>query len=242
MTNPIIKADGVDLTLQSRAGPVSILRGVSLDLAPGASVGIVGRSGSGKSSFLSLLAGLERPTAGRVRVNGEDLSQLNEDGLAAFRRKTIGVVFQAFHLIPTMTALENAALPLELSGTPNAPGRAQALLDKVGLGDRLQHFPDQLSGGEQQRVAIARALIAEPAVILADEPTGNLDQAVGSAISDLLFSMQRKSGAALVLVTHDPALAARCDRVVEMRDGRLELAENAQGTAPASISDSLECV
>ena len=219
---PVLRADTISLSLGSKAGRVDILHDVSLSIAPGTSVGIVGRSGSGKSSLLSLLAGLETPTAGRVIGAGQDLSRLNEDGLARYRRDHVGIVFQSFHLIATMTALENVALPLELTGDKSANERACALLNDVGLGQRFDHYPDQLSGGEQQRVAIARALIGAPKIILADEPTGNLDQAVGDQVADLLFGMQKESGAALVMVTHDTDLAARCERVVTMVDGRLQ--------------------
>ncbi|MEL6380260.1 MAG: ATP-binding cassette domain-containing protein [Pseudomonadota bacterium] len=222
---PVLRADAVSLSLGSRAGLVDILFDVSLSIETAQSVGIVGRSGSGKSSLLSLLAGLEKPTGGAVFGAGLDLTQLDEDGLARYRRDHVGIVFQSFHLIPTMTALENVALPLELTGAPEATPQARQLLEDVGLGKRVDHYPDQLSGGEQQRVAIARALIGKPGIILADEPTGNLDAAVGTQIADLLFSLQRASGAALVMVTHDLDLAQRCDRVVTMADGRLSEGE-----------------
>ncbi|MEM1192623.1 MAG: ATP-binding cassette domain-containing protein [Pseudomonadota bacterium] len=219
--DPVLHADAVSLSLGSRAGTVDILFDVSFSVREGESVGVVGRSGSGKSSLLSLLAGLEKPTGGTVTGAGLDLNILNEDDLARYRRDHVGIVFQSFHLIPTMTALENVALPLELTGAESSATRARALLENVGLGARFDHYPDQLSGGEQQRVAIARALIGEPRIILADEPTGNLDAAVGTQIADLLFSLQSASGAALVMVTHDLDLARRCDRVVTMVDGRL---------------------
>ncbi|HXI86811.1 MAG TPA: ATP-binding cassette domain-containing protein [Parvularculaceae bacterium] len=218
---PILIADEIDLTLKSKAGPIDILREVSLSVAPGESVGVVGRSGSGKSSLLSVLAGLERPSAGRVIAAGIDLGALGEDALARFRLDHIGFVFQAFHLIPTMTALENAALPLEFAGKKDAFERARAMLSGVGLGERLDHYPDQLSGGEQQRVALVRALVASPPILLADEPTGNLDAASAAMVADLLFQLAREAGAALVLVSHDEALAARCSRIVLMEDGRL---------------------
>jgi len=217
----ILVVDNVSLTLGSKAGAVDILNGVSLRVSKGESIGIVGRSGSGKSSLLSLLAGLEKPTAGRIMANSLELNSMNEEELARFRRQSIGFVFQSFHLIPTMTALENAALPIELSGEQDAFDRAAVLLAKVGLGERIDHYPDQLSGGEQQRVAIVRAVIGEPSILLADDPTGNLDVAAGGMIADMLFEFQSIKNSALVLVTHDQELAARCDRVVEMVDGHL---------------------
>lgn len=217
----IIVTENVSLTLSSKAGPVEILDQVSLQVRPGESIGIVGRSGSGKSSLLSLLAGLEKATCGRVIATGLDLGTLNEEALANFRRRSIGFVFQSFHLIPTMTALENASLPLELAGEENAFEKATALLETVGLGERLNHYPDQLSGGEQQRVAIVRAVIAKPPILLADEPTGNLDANAGELIANMLFQFQQEQHASLIMVTHDLELAARCDRVVEMVDGRL---------------------
>lgn len=220
-TAPILLAEAVDLTLASKAGPVAILKGVNLAVGPGETVGIVGRSGSGKSSLLSVVAGLERPTAGRVAVAGVPLGGLSEDALARHRLDHVGFVFQSFHLVQTMTALENAALPLELKGRRDAFDAAAALLRDIGLGGRLDHYPDQLSGGEQQRVAIARAVIGRPQLLLADEPTGNLDGAAAATAADLLFSLARDSGAALLLVSHDLALAARCGRLVHMEDGRL---------------------
>ena len=201
------------------AGQVNILRGVDLRLAEGEAVGLVGPSGSGKTSLLMLLAGLERATGGRLTVAGQDLSRLDEDGLARFRRDTLGIVFQAFHLVPTMTALENVAIPLEFAGRGDAFERARAALDSVGLGHRLTHYPGQLSGGEQQRVALARAFVGEPRLILADEPTGNLDRATGERVMDLLFGLRERHGTTLLLITHDPALAARCDRVARIEDG-----------------------
>ncbi len=206
------------LTLQSRAGTVNILRGVDLRAAPGERLAIMGPSGAGKTTLLMLLAGLERASSGTVRVAGHDLSALDEDGLAAFRRDNVGIVFQAFHLAPAMTALENAALSLEFAGRRDAFARAEEALVSVGLRDRLDHYPAELSGGEQQRVALARALAPGPRLLLADEPTGNLDGATGELVMDLLFSLSE--AATLVLVTHDPGLAGRCGRVVRVRDGR----------------------
>jgi len=203
---------------------VHILRGVSLTIEAGEAVGIVGASGSGKSTLLMVLAGLERPDAGQASIDGTRVSDLSEDALARFRGRRIGVVFQAFHLIPTMTALENVAAPLELAGAADALARAKAELARVGLVDRLSHYPAQLSGGEQQRVALARALAPRPAILLADEPTGNLDDETGRAVADLLFDPETRRGATLVLVTHDAALAARCGRTLHMRDGAFALA------------------
>lgn len=200
---------------------VNVLRGIDLGVAHGETVGVVGPSGSGKSTLLMVLAGLERASGGRVRVDGRDLSAMSEDDLARFRRDSVGIVFQAFHLIATMTALENVAVPLELAGRGDASARAVAELNAVGLGHRLDHYPGQLSGGEQQRVALARAFAASPRLLLADEPTGNLDGATGRAVADLLFRRQAELGTTLVLITHDPALAARCGRVVRIEDGRV---------------------
>jgi putative ABC transport system ATP-binding protein len=211
----------VSLTLPSRAGDVEILRGVDLRVRPGEAVGIVGPSGSGKTSLLMVIAGLEQVTGGTVTVAGTPLAGLGEDRLAVFRRDTIGIVFQSFHLIPTMTALENVAIPLEFKGTPGAMAIARNRLERVGLAHRLTHYPGQLSGGEQQRVAIARALASGARVLLADEPTGNLDHVTGEEIIRLLFDMRESEGAALLLVTHDPELARRCDRVAEVSDGRI---------------------
>ena len=219
---PLVELSDVRLTLESAAGAVNILRGVDLAIAAGEALGIVGPSGSGKSTLVSVIAGLERPTSGSVHFDGRDLGAMNEDGLAVLRRDHIGIVFQSFHLIPTMTALENVAISLELAGVRNAFERAQATLEQVGLGPRTGHYPAQLSGGEQQRVAIARAFTAEPSLILADEPTGNLDGDTGQAIIDTLFSIRAGRGTALVLITHDERIAARCDRVLGMRDGRIE--------------------
>ncbi len=209
------------LTLSGNAGPVEILRGISLEVNRGETVGLVGPSGSGKSSLLMLMGGLERATGGKVMALGQDLGGMDEDALARFRRGNMGVVFQSFHLIPTMTALENVAIPLELAAAPDAFARAEAELASVGLSHRMDHYPSQLSGGEQQRVALARAAAPRPAILLADEPTGNLDGVNGQAIMDLLFDLRDRHGATLVLVTHAPELAARCDRVIRLADGKL---------------------
>jgi putative ABC transport system ATP-binding protein len=217
----IVSLDDVHLTLASAAGPVNVLRGLSLGVATGETVGVVGPSGSGKSTMMMIVGGLERPTSGRVVVAGTDLGGLDEDGLARFRRDTLGIVFQAFHLVPTMTALENVAVPLEFAGRRDAFDAAAEGLKTVGLGHRLLHYPGQLSGGEQQRVALARAFVARPKLLLADEPTGNLDGATGRMVMDLLFELQARHGTTLLLITHDPALARRCDRVVRIGDGRV---------------------
>jgi len=218
---PLIEARDLRLTLAGPAGPVNILRGVDLTIGAGETVGLVGPSGSGKTSLLMLLAGLERATRGDIVVAGQSLGGLSEDALARFRRETIGIVFQAFHLVPTMTALENTAIPLELAGRRDAFDRAAAALEAVGLAHRTGHYPGQLSGGEQQRVALARATVAEPRLLLADEPTGNLDRETGAAVMALLFGLAARLGTTLLLITHDPALAERCGRVVRMADGRL---------------------
>jgi putative ABC transport system ATP-binding protein len=215
----------VQVTLPSRAGPVAILRGCDLQAAAGEAVGLVGPSGSGKTTILMVIAGLEAVTEGKVEVAGQDLRRLDEDALARFRRDHVGIVFQAFHLIPAMTALENVAVPLEFRGVPQARAIASEALDAVGLGHRLSHYPGQLSGGEQQRVAMARALAAGAQIILADEPTGNLDQETGHIIMELLFRLQRERGTTLLLVTHDEGLVRRCDRVLEVRDGRIAVAD-----------------
>ncbi|MBL8792055.1 MAG: ABC transporter ATP-binding protein [Rhizobiales bacterium] len=218
---PVLSLRDVDLTLSSRAGEVHILQGVSLAVGQGEAVGIVGPSGSGKTSLLMVMSGLEPATAGKVVLAGEELSGKSEEALARIRRETIGIVFQSFHLIPTLTAIENVAIPMEFRGLPDAAGRATQALRRVGLGHRLDHYPGQLSGGEQQRVAIARALAAGAKVLLADEPTGNLDQDTGNAIIELLFDLKAREGATLLLVTHDRSLAARCGRIIEVRDGRV---------------------
>ena len=225
MPEPVLTLDDARLTLQGNAGPVEILRGISLQVEGGQSLGLVGPSGSGKSSLLMLMGGLERATGGRVLVLGQDLGTMNEDALARFRRGAMGVVFQSFHLIPTMTALENVAVPLELAGRRDAFEAAEAELEAVGLGARRHHYPAQMSGGEQQRVALARAAAPRPRILLADEPTGNLDGTNGQAIMDLLFGLRDRHGATLVLVTHAPELAARCDRVAHLRDGLIERVE-----------------
>ena len=219
MTDPILSLRDARLTLAANAGPVEILKGVTLDVARAETLGLVGPSGSGKSSLLMLMGGLEKATGGQVLALGQDLTAMNEDQLARFRRGNMGVVFQSFHLIPTMTALENVAVPMELAGLPDAFDRAAAELRAVGLAARMDHYPGQMSGGEQQRVALARAAAPRPAILLADEPTGNLDGANGAAIMDLLFGLRDRHGATLVLVTHAPELAARCDRVVRLADG-----------------------
>jgi putative ABC transport system ATP-binding protein len=222
MTGKAIALENVDLSLGRGAARVHILKGISLGIERGEAVGLVGPSGSGKSTLLMLMAGLERPDAGRVVVDGTDLSRLDEDALARFRGRRIGIVFQSFHLVPTMTALENVSLPLELAGADDAFERATRELHAVGLAERMHHYPAQLSGGEQQRVAIARAVAPDPAILVADEPTGNLDERTGGSIIDLLFALKRDRGATLVLVTHDLDLARRCDRIVRLRSGRVE--------------------
>jgi putative ABC transport system ATP-binding protein len=221
MTQSAVHLKDVTLTLPSRAGNVEILKGVDLSVKSGEAIGIVGPSGSGKTSLLMLIAGLERATSGTLEVAGTSLKNKNEDALAAFRRDTIGIIFQSFHLIPTMTALENVAVPLEFRGVANAMGIAEEKLKRVGLGHRLSHYPGQLSGGEQQRVAIARALASGARILLADEPTGNLDQETGEQIIKLLFELRKQEGASLLLITHDRALAKRCDRIAEVRDGKI---------------------
>lgn len=221
MTDPILSLKDAALSLNGNAGRVDILHNITLDVHPGETLGLIGPSGSGKSSLLMLMGGLEQTTGGTIAALGHDLTAMNEDALARFRRDHMGVVFQSFHLIPTMTALENVATPLELSGARDAFDRAAAELDAVGLGPRASHYPAQLSGGEQQRVALARASVTRPDILLADEPTGNLDETNGAAIMDLLFGLRDKHGATLVLVTHSSELAARCDRVIRLRDGRI---------------------
>jgi putative ABC transport system ATP-binding protein len=217
----VLDLQDVQLRLNGNAGPVDILRGISLSVTSGESLALVGPSGSGKSSLLMVMAGLERATGGRVGALGQDLTQMDEDALARFRRGNMGVVFQSFHLIPTLTALENVAVPLEIAGEADAFGRARVELGRVGLGSRAGHYPSQLSGGEQQRVALARASVSRPKLLLADEPTGNLDTANGAAIMDLLFDLRDAHGATLVMVTHAAELAARCDRVLKLADGLL---------------------
>ena len=221
-SEPAIELADVDLSLGEGAAKVHILRGVSLTIRRGEAVGLTGASGSGKSTLLMTVAGLERPDRGAVFVGGRRIDAMGEDALARFRGERIGIVFQAFHLIPTMTALENVAAPLELAGARDAFSRAAAELALVGLSDRLRHYPAQLSGGEQQRVALARALAPRPSVLIADEPTGNLDEATGKAIIDLMFAARARVGSTLLLVTHDSVLATRCDRTLRMRSGRLE--------------------
>ncbi len=219
--SPLVLLEDVALTLASAAGPVDILRGVSLGIEPGETVALVGPSGSGKSSLLMVLAGLERPSRGRVLLAGHDLGALDENALARLRRSHIGIVFQSFHLLPTMTALENVAIPLELAGERDALAAAEAALARVELGHRLGHYPGQLSGGEQQRVAMARAFVAGPVLLLADEPTGNLDLATGRVVIDCLFEEHRRRGSGLLLITHETGLAERCDRQLHLEDGRI---------------------
>jgi putative ABC transport system ATP-binding protein len=221
MTTPVLSIKNATLSLDGNAGRVDILHGISLDVPKRETVGLVGPSGSGKSSLLMLMGGLEQATGGTIHALDHDLTAMNEDALARFRRDHMGVVFQSFHLIPTMTALENVATPLELAGAKDAFARAQAELDEVGLSHRADHYPSQLSGGEQQRVALARASVTRPKILLADEPTGNLDGANGTAIMDLLFGLRDKHGATLILVTHSNTLAARCDRVIRLEDGKI---------------------
>jgi putative ABC transport system ATP-binding protein len=227
----VIALTGINLSLGRGAARVHILKDIDLHIGIGEAVGLIGPSGSGKSTLLMIMAGLERPDTGSVRVAGEDLGTLGEDALARFRGRHVGIVFQSFHLIPTMTAIENVAIPLELAGVADAEERAADGLAAVGLADRRGHYPAELSGGEQQRVALARARACDPKILIADEPTGNLDEATGAEIIDLLFAAHAEQGTTLVLVTHDPLLARRCDRVVRMRSGRIDGAP-----APASGS------
>ncbi|MGB3178687.1 MAG: ATP-binding cassette domain-containing protein [Albidovulum sp.] len=234
MNDTILELTDAGLILEGNAGPLEILRAITLDIRRGESVGLVGPSGSGKSSLLMLMGGLERASSGQVRAMDQDLTEMDEDALARFRRSNMGIVFQSFHLIPTMTALENVAIPLELAGQPGAFDRAAAELDAVGLGARMDHYPAQLSGGEQQRVALARAAAPRPAIFLADEPTGNLDGATGEAIMELLFGLRDRHGATLVLVTHAPELASRCDRVIRLANGSIAGEERAQ---PARVAE-----
>jgi putative ABC transport system ATP-binding protein len=231
MTETILSLDNAALTLDGNAGRVEILRGITLDIARGETVGLIGPSGSGKSSLLMLMGGLERATGGKVDVLGHDLTAMDEDALARFRRNHMGVVFQSFHLIPTMTALENVATPLELAGAADAFERAEAELQAVGLGHRINHYPAQLSGGEQQRVALARAAAPQPDILLADEPTGNLDGTTGAQIMELLFGLNERHGSTLILVTHAPELAERCSRIIRLEDGRVH---------PESLSEAAE--
>ncbi|MGR3323608.1 MAG: ABC transporter ATP-binding protein [Pseudooceanicola sp.] len=222
MSEAILSLKDTRLSLDGNAGRVDILHGITLDVRRGETLGLVGPSGSGKSSLLMLMGGLERATGGSIHALGQDLTAMDEDALARFRREHMGVVFQSFHLIPTMTAIENVATPLELAGQKDAFDRAEAELDAVGLSHRAGHYPSQMSGGEQQRVALARASVARPEILLADEPTDNLDETNGEAIVDLLFGLRDRHGATLILVTHAPELARRCDRVIRLRDGALE--------------------
>ena len=230
MTSPLpaIAAHNLTLSLGQGDSAVEVLRGIDLIVPHGQTLALLGPSGSGKSSLMAVLSGLERASGGSLQVAGEDFAALSEDALAAARRGRIGVVLQAFHLLPTMTARENVMTPLELAGMPDAKARAEAELEAVGLAARLNHYPAQLSGGEQQRVAIARALAPRPALVFADEPTGNLDAATGSGVMDLLFARRAEAGATLVVITHDPALAERCERVITLADGRI-----ASDSAPA---------
>ena len=225
MAEAVLSLKDAQLTLSGNAGAVEILKGISLDVARGETLGLVGPSGSGKSSLLMLMGGLERATGGQVQALGQELTTMNEDALARFRLSHMGVVFQSFHLIPTMTALENVATPLELAGKKDAFERAEAELRAIGLGKRLDHYPSQMSGGEQQRVALARAAAPRPEILLADEPTGNLDGATGQVIMELLFNLRDKYGTTIVLVTHAPELAERCDRVVHLNDGRIDASD-----------------
>lgn len=220
-TSTSVDVSHLCLTLTSAAGPVDILKNINLTLPMGKTVSITGPSGSGKTSLLMLLSGLERPSAGSVVIDGTRIDGMGEDALAAFRRDHIGIVFQNFHLIPTMTALENVAVPLEFAGAPDAFARARTALETVGLGHRLDHYPGQMSGGEQQRVAVARAFVTRPRIILADEPTGNLDADTGEKIMAALFALTRTQGTTLILVTHDATLAARCDMAIHIRDGHI---------------------
>ncbi len=232
--NAMIALEGVELTLPSAAGPVHILRGLDLSVGRGETVSVVGPSGSGKSSMMMIIAGLERASKGEVMVGGTRFNGLDEDSLARFRRDAVGIVFQDFHLVPTMTALENVAIPLEFAGRADAFERAAECLEAVGLGHRLTHYPGQLSGGEQQRTALARAFAAGPDLLLADEPTGNLDGETGQQIIDLLFHLQADHGTTLVLITHDPQLAERCARSVKLLDG-LIVGDVSNGGGPGSV-------
>ncbi len=221
MSEPVFHLSDVVLSLKGNAGSVDILRGISLDVQAGETIALTGPSGSGKSSLLMVMGGLEQATGGTVMALGQNLTTMSEDGLSRFRRGRMGIVFQSFHLIPTMTALENVATPLELAGDKDAFTKAEETLNTVGLSHRIGHYPAQMSGGEQQRVALARACAPRPAILLADEPTGNLDSTNGAAIMDLLFSLRDQYGSTLVLVTHDPTLAQRCDRAIALADGKI---------------------
>jgi putative ABC transport system ATP-binding protein len=225
MTEPLVDIVNLHLSLVGGAGPVNILRGLNLSISKGETISIVGPSGAGKTTLLMALSGLEKASSGQIKVAGIDLTNSNEDELARFRRELVGIVFQSFHLVPTMTALENVALPLEFAGAEDPASQARAALEKTGLGDRIDHFPGELSGGEQQRVALARAFVVKPALLLADEPTGNLDRETGQMVMNLLFDLQKEHGTTLVLVTHDEALASRCQRSIQMLDGQLKIAE-----------------
>lgn len=231
---PIINLENVHLSLGHGAARVHILKGISIEIEKGAAVGLIGPSGSGKSTLLMVMSGLERADSGSVRIVDHDLMRLNEDDLARFRGRHVGIVFQSFHLIANMTALENVAVPLELAGRQDAFERARAELETVGLGERLTHYPGELSGGEQQRVAIARALVARPDLLIADEPTGNLDEDTGEDITNLLFSLQKERAMTLLLVTHDLKLASRCDRAIEIRSG--EIGQDGDDGAPSLLS------
>ena len=235
LNEPLISLQAVGLTLDSRAGAVKILDGIDLVVREGETVAVVGPSGSGKTSLLMLIAGLEQATRGRITVAGHDFTALGEDALARARGGAIGIVFQSFHLVPTMTAIENVALPLEFRGQPDALASAAAVLGEVGLGHRLEHFPSQLSGGEQQRVALARALVPSPGLLLADEPTGNLDGATGRQVVDLLFAASARRNTSLVMVTHDEALARRCARVLRMADGKI-VSDGAHAETPTGAA------
>ncbi len=230
--SPIVNLEQVSLTLMSDAGPVNILRGIDLSVMAGETVGIVGPSGSGKSTLMSLMAGLEKPSNGKVTLAGNRLDSMSEDDLARFRRDNIGIVFQSFHLIPTMTALENVAIPLELAGRAEAFEVAKEKLATVGLAERSSHYPSQLSGGEQQRVALARAVCTEPKILLADEPTGNLDGSTGELIVDLMFKLHDRQDTTMILITHDDTLARKCDRVIRVEDGRIKDATSSADAQP----------
>ena len=221
MTDAMIVTKNLFVTLPSQAGAVNIIRGIDLSIASGETVGLIGPSGSGKSTLLMVLAGLEPASQGQVIVSGHDYANMDEDALSRFRRSSVGIVFQSFHLVPTMTVVENVALPLELAGVASAFEKAEAMLEEVGLAHRLAHYPAQMSGGEQQRTALARALVANPPVLFADEPTGNLDQNTGRQIMDLILRLAEERGTTVLLITHDRALADRCARVETMQDGRL---------------------